>query len=506
MVKQIKSSKHPLGDIVWVELINLLAKNFLCDYRISLSQITQLALKTRISKDEMLVIISMFKLINKNSFGYYLNLDLLYKEINPNNLVDINRIKEIFRLLFLTELNTRLQIVYRLYISAFSPTHKQFYLQKTEFLRKLKPIAFQLVKVFELENILIWTNPDNLKKSKSKSLQQLSNFAFHLKRVNFRISFNCNIQCRHCFSFSGPNNKKNKPDDSHMIQIINEMQDLNINNINISGGEPFIYFNTILKLVKEARYRNIKTISICTNGYWANSTKNCENILRKLKKAGFMNNIGYQNDHIRVSAGIFHQEFIPLETILNLIYVYYDFFRKPLIVDFEYFEDHPEEKDKIIYIIRHNKLEGKIEMVFRSNILGIGRGRELSDNLKTKNIERFFRCDKINQIVFNPDGCVKPCCGSNVFNKGLIIGNVYNDNLHVLVKNMQNNPILQFISTMPFRKIYDYLDKQPKAEGYHGLCSICEHAIGDLNYIEQLSQKLSHVQEFYPFMFSGERV
>jgi hypothetical protein len=111
-------------------------------------------------------------------------------------------------------------------------------------------------------------------------------------------------------------------------------------------------------------------------------------------------------------------------------------------------------------------------------------------------------CNAIDQIVFDPDGRVRPCCGFNNENYGIVIGQLKTHQLKDLVKQMQNDPVLQFLARNPMSAIFEHVATPKNADGYSGACHLCQDAIGDLTNKETLQAELFANQEFYPFRFT----
>jgi hypothetical protein len=111
-------------------------------------------------------------------------------------------------------------------------------------------------------------------------------------------------------------------------------------------------------------------------------------------------------------------------------------------------------------------------------------------------------CNIINQIVFDPDGSARPCCGLNNENEGVIVGKLKTCTLMALVKRMQNDPILQFLAENPMGAIFDYLEKPKNPNGYSDNCHLCQDALGGLSDKEPLQAGLFDRQRFYPFWFA----
>jgi hypothetical protein len=138
---------------------------------------------------------------------------------------------------------------------------------------------------------------------------------------------------------------------------------------------------------------------------------------------------------------------------------------------------------------------------FRESV-PLGRGRDLP-GASVRTIDT--PCGVINEITFDPDGVVRPCCGLNNENQGVKIGHIKLHRLRDLVKRMQNDPVLQFLARNSMSSIFDHIEVEKNADGYAEECSLCQHALGELADKEELQARLFGQQEFYPFWFSLRR-
>jgi organic radical activating enzyme len=126
-----------------------------------------------------------------------------------------------------------------------------------------------------------------------------------MKRCALFITPNCNISCKHCFI-------KKEYEKSNII-ISKNLIDYSLSLIDndyvmtILGGEPFLYPKELKYICKKAREKNIIT-RIATNGFFGNDDDKIYYILNEI-----------QPDIISISLDEYHQEFIPEETIKNLI-------------------------------------------------------------------------------------------------------------------------------------------------------------------------------------------
>lgn len=305
-------------------------------------------------------------------------------------------------------------------------------------------------------------------------LNRLSNFAFPCQRVNFRFTYHCNIACSHCYNSSGPHATQQHLDLGAMLHSIAHMPEAGMHALNLTGGEPFLYPEELLTLIAAGRTAGLREISIYTNGFWARTPAHATRMLSRLKEAGFM---ACARDHLKVSAGVYHQAFIAFDRVLTLARAYYEICRRPLLLDFEMAAGQPAMAEEIRRTIAAAGLTECIVPAFR-HVQPLGRGRALQVHALGP-IDG--PCRVIDQIVFDPDGSVRPCCGFNSENDGVKIGRMGRHSLRQLVKRMQNDPLLQCLATHAMRAIFPLVGKVQNRAGYAGACDLCQHALGDLS-------------------------
>jgi radical SAM protein with 4Fe4S-binding SPASM domain len=84
------------------------------------------------------------------------------------------------------------------------------------------------------------------------------------ERIDFLITKHCNLKCKHCFEDSSPTIETKRISLDALYNTFQQMDDLNIKTLKITGGEPLSYPNIyeILKKVSRMRFECI----ILTNG------------------------------------------------------------------------------------------------------------------------------------------------------------------------------------------------------------------------------------------------
>ena len=100
-----------------------------------------------------------------------------------------------------------------------------------------------------------------------------------LTGLHFLLTYQCNLECDHCFAWGSPwqvgtmrlRDVRNILDQAVALGTVNS--------IYFEGGEPFLYYATLLKGVQEASDRGFQ-VGIVTNGYWATALEDATECLR----------------------------------------------------------------------------------------------------------------------------------------------------------------------------------------------------------------------------------
>jgi MoaA/NifB/PqqE/SkfB family radical SAM enzyme len=144
----------------------------------------------------------------------------------------------------------------------------------------------------------------------------------NLSSLHILLTYQCTLACDHCFVWGSPwqTGTLSLPQLGH---ILHQAEDLiGIDSIYFEGGEPFLYYATLLAGVREA-HRLGYSVGIVSNGYWATSEADALAALRPF--AGLVQDLSISCDlyhgrapasapaeHIRAAAA---QLGIPLGTI-----------------------------------------------------------------------------------------------------------------------------------------------------------------------------------------------
>lgn len=406
---------------------------------------------------------------------------------------EITGLIPLLRDVFIAHADRSLQALYRAYVAANPMPEPASHQDRLMQLQDVGGEAARIVDEFDWGWLADWLRLDLIGESERSCRLRLSNFAFQVRRVNFRFTYHCNISCRHCYNHSGPA-EKGSLDRNAMLAIIAEMPGANVPALNLTGGEPFLYADTVMAAISAARAAGVEEISVYTNGFWARDPAAARAMLARLQAAG----LGAPRDHLKVSSGVYHLEFIAFEHILTLAREYHDKFARRLVIDIETPPDAAPYQRQMWSHVSEAGLTGKVDLRFRG-VQPIGRGSNL-DTGAYRPIDD--PCRVIDQVVFDPDGAVRPCCGLNSDNLGVRIGVLGRQSLRSLIKQMQNDPVLQLLAGQPMQSLPAKLGLPTSRETHAGPCHLCQDFLGGVADKAPLAARLFDGQRYYPFWFA----
>lgn len=93
-----------------------------------------------------------------------------------------------------------------------------------------------------------------------------------LTSLHLLLTYQCTLECDHCFVWGSPW-QNGTMTLSNVQDILQQARQVGtIKSIYFEGGEPFLYYATLLNSVREARALGFQ-VGIVSNGYWATSVK-----------------------------------------------------------------------------------------------------------------------------------------------------------------------------------------------------------------------------------------
>ena len=131
-------------------------------------------------------------------------------------------------------------------------------------------------------------------------------------QFTFEITNKCNCNCKDCgMAANSIKTGKTKMTEKEVLKLVDNLYENGIPAFAITGGEPFLEFDNICKMIKYSENK-LDVSKIISNGFWGN---NVEYYFKKLEEAKLFTNKFFVPT-MQISIG---EQTIPLEYICNII-------------------------------------------------------------------------------------------------------------------------------------------------------------------------------------------
>jgi len=123
-------------------------------------------------------------------------------------------------------------------------------------------------------------------------------------------NYDCSVSCAHCRHKASPSRNGGFITSEMMDKIIIKLESVGCKSVHIEGGEPFLYPNKLLRVVKQLNNSSIYLEHIVTNCSWYQNQKDTKKLLNELKLNGLT--------RLLLKVGPFQNENIPLKKVQNV--------------------------------------------------------------------------------------------------------------------------------------------------------------------------------------------
>lgn len=290
--------------------------------------------------------------------------------------------------------------------------------------------------------------------------------------ATFIITYKCPISCPMCFFACGPERNEVMSKEK-ALKTLEEINDLKISTVCITGGEPFLQIDLMRDLIIKAASYGM-TVLLVTNAYWAISKEVALEKLSSLKKLGL--------EWIQFSLDDQHLRFIPISRIANAL-------EAAIELGFE--------DIKILGSSKGNTGKFKYQLFYLEKILGICiENVDIIDRPHVSN--QYFEDpeqvkfsfqeleitensaspahkpgDCLTELMIDVNGDVYPCCNNFIGR----IGNIYDNNIKNIIYNLRHNKYFNIIWGSDPCKLAMYLDKTLNTDfcnrRYGSWCELC---------------------------------
>ncbi|MDD4495195.1 MAG: radical SAM protein [Eubacteriales bacterium] len=130
-----------------------------------------------------------------------------------------------------------------------------------------------------------------------------------LNRIEFVITNACSGKCKHCSAGEHTSADGSLDADAAIAAIKRLTERFKIESVMTFGGEPLLHTDTVCKIHAASRDCGIPRRQVITNGYFSRDERKINEVAKALCAASV-------ND-ILLSVDVFHQEYIPLEPVMQ---------------------------------------------------------------------------------------------------------------------------------------------------------------------------------------------
>lgn len=287
------------------------------------------------------------------------------------------------------------------------------------------------------------------------------------------LTYKCNGACEFCYYNCCPEKGGLMPVD----MAISAWQSLKIlagdnAKVHITGGEPFLYWDLLEEILKEAQKRNLGKVDLIeTNGFWATKEKIIRQRLKRLVELGM--------HRFKISTDPFHQEYVDIEPIRRLAKIATKILghKRVLIRWQKYLEDSAKMKS-LSFAEREQKYISAMND-YPCRFTGRAGGR-LAELVASKPIDAIASVNCKSNLLGAKGVHIDPF--GNVFSgtcSGIIVGNVNQNRLENIWKEFHPGQN-EFVNTLFNLGPFGFLEKAEKL-GYKKLklyankCHLCTH-------------------------------
>lgn len=258
----------------------------------------------------------------------------------------------------------------------------------------------------------------------------------------------CSAECDICSVNSSPYCDQSL-DVNRLEEILFSCCNTEIRNVSFTGGEPFLEYSNLMRLIQCAVKNNLKP-SVVTNGFWAINYDFTVHKIRELKQAGLA--------FINISYDKHHAKYIPHENIDYIIAAC--------------------EKENLPYVIAITKMrEEKIGDILDSfhkdticlktiitNCQPAGRAKDNYSEDAFSNIIPIddLKCMYDGVLTIHFSGKIFPCCAHQVFESELSIGDYRQIDVKEALYRIKNNSILYLLRNYGVNSILEMNEEVKK--------------------------------------------
>ncbi len=305
------------------------------------------------------------------------------------------------------------------------------------------------------------------------------------RNLAITLTRKCNASCDICCFSSSPSCNECL-DEEAVKKFISSCADVpEIKFIAFTGGEPFLDYELLLRLVKFSS-SIVKKSTVITNCFWAKDLHIAYERLAELKQAGVV--------RVNLSYDRYHSKFIPSANVRNVIEAC-NGLSLPVQIGLVCLKG-----ERIGSLIDELMDEG-LNVIFQTvPCLPVGAARKNIDEdlFLKKELRSPLPCLYDGNLVVSYDGKIYPCCSQMVLDTALCVGDYRNDSVRDVLKRVKNNGILYLLRN---RGVDFFLDEAKRLgidvpDKIVNQCELCSILFNEQNIGKFLSFIKNELKEY----------
>lgn len=245
----------------------------------------------------------------------------------------------------------------------------------------------------------------------------------------------CNAECDICALCCSPRTKANMELEQAYDYIEQASRIDDFQYVCITGGEPFLYYNDLIKLIKKAKSLNFK-IAVTTNGFWGKTKEDSKEIVKSLIDAGLT--------RMDLSVDEFHSKYIPYDYVKNVLSASYE-----LNLNVEISSVVTKKSHRLRYIkgILNEHISNFTIIERPCSPVGRAAQKINEQDLIYKKSACNQRCSSQTSLLIFPDGRAFPCCCPTEYNGLLYLGSTKEMTINQLITKYNSNIYCKMLKT-----------------------------------------------------------
>lgn len=302
-----------------------------------------------------------------------------------------------------------------------------------------------------------------------------------LRTLGLAYTMKCNAECDMCCFSCGPK-RKEKMKIEEAFRYIKEASFIkDIKTIGLTGGECCLYYDEILDVIKYAKSFDFY-VTLTTNGFWASSMEKTLEMMKELKQAGLIK--------MSVSCDEFHQEFIPIENIKNILLC-----SKEVGIGIELagiVTKNSRGLEKILLQLGDAALNIRL---LEGPCLPVGRAKNMAaDEFIYQKQIYDKKCKNINTLAILPNGDSYPCCSQSGMTPALYLGNAKEMSINELIEKYKQNMHCKILEKKGLDWYLDIIKDKGISfdlkDEYVNICDLCHTVLQNEENLKYFKEEL----------------